>query len=111
MDTTVEVDTSDDEMSDAEPIEITPITGPPDHMPNREKWSEISNNYNVKKYFVAFRDSVVFQLQIVLDNVNCVNILEEMFLVDVHVTLSQFMRTILVYSVPNWYSFHFSELF
>ena len=50
---------------------------------------------------MAFRDSVVFQLQIVLDNVNCVNILEEMFLVDVHVTLSQFMRTILVYSVPN----------
>ena len=37
MDTTVELDTSDEEMSDAEPIEITPITGPPDHMPNREK--------------------------------------------------------------------------
>ena len=37
MDTTVEVDTSDDEKSDAQPIEITPITGPPDHMPNREK--------------------------------------------------------------------------
>ena len=29
MDTTVEVDTSDDEKSDAQPIEITPITSPP----------------------------------------------------------------------------------